>query len=85
MERYDSARFDIARIIGDPFALATISISIVSMPGPSPSAVNRPARMAHRLRQLDNQRCQGAVPQLRLVGAGLPAVDHHHRHHRRRI
>jgi hypothetical protein len=32
MERFESARFDIARIIGDPFALATISISIVSDP-----------------------------------------------------
>jgi hypothetical protein len=54
MERYDSARFDIARIIGDPFALATISISIVSVPAPLRPPTDRPARLAHRLRELDN-------------------------------
>lgn len=52
-------RFGFDNILGDPFALSTISISIVSRPltarHPRPDADRRTARMDHRIRRLGHR------------------------------
>jgi hypothetical protein len=77
------ARFNIGNIVGDPFALATISICLVrcSLSWIEQVADMLTARMAHSFCSLDHRGCTEPLPQIRLVDIGLYALLHHWYHH----
>ena len=82
MDRRRGGRFNFGHIIGDPFALATISIAIVSFVRPEILGkcwclIRRLARLVDRLCLVNHRRYQIAISQLCLVGNCIHALLHH--------
>lgn len=77
------SKFSMANIIGDPFALATISISIVRRTWSEYVGTNTDsmiACMAHSFPGFNNSGHPECLPQIRMVDYSLHALLHH-RHH----
>lgn len=82
-----AASFSVGRIIGDPFALATISIGIVSTAYQEPprTVLTAAARLGHCLCLQHNIRHPRRLPQLRMVDPGLHVLLHRRCHSDRRV